>query len=157
MIYKILTPYDPKESTKRISSYLSEIKAKVKVATSKSIVAKLKLGFMSSVSIQVNFTETPFGSIVRITPLDLSYERDVDDVFFGNQVASSSQNNKLRKVGLIIGDLKASIDGLDESEAKHTIGLRTQARFLSTCPKCGANARQGFRCRYCDALMVEFE
>lgn len=157
MTHIVLTPYVPEDAIKKMLNTLRQMNAKVDFVRDRSIKAKIKIGFMKSILIQANLMETPFGSIVEFMIPDFYEEQLVDEVFFGNRAVAVGQREKTDKIESIIKELKASIDGLDEEEARRNFGLHTRVKFLTRCPHCGSNVRKGFKCAYCNYLMVEFE
>jgi len=157
MIFKVVTLHTPEDAVRKMLEALRQTNAKIESTMNRSLKAKIKIGFMTSVSIQANLTETPYGSIIEFTVPDLFEDQLVDEVFFGDRTASVSEMEKMEKIKLNINNLKASVDGLDEEEAKGMIGLRRSVKFLSECPHCGSSVRKGFKCAYCNRLMVEFE
>jgi len=156
MRYKVISPYTPEDAVKMILNALRQINAKVESVTSKSLMAKIKTGFMTSVPIQVSFRETPYGSIIEFAIPTLLEDQLVDETFFGERVAYIGQREKVEKVKIKIGELKACIDGLDEEEARNIFDLHTRVTLLNECPHCGSNVRKGFRCAYCNSLMIKF-
>jgi hypothetical protein len=157
MIHNAITPYTPEDALRKMADTLKQMNGKIESSTNRSVKAKIKIGFMSTISIQANVTETPFGSIVEFTVPEVLQEQLVDDVFFGNKVAGVSQTEKMEKIRLKIDELKANIDGLDKEEARRVLGFNTRVKFLANCPNCNSPNRKGFRCANCNHLMVEFE
>jgi len=157
MIYKIVTSYTPEDAVRKMSDRLGQMNAKIESITDRSIKARIKVGFMTTTSIQITLTETPYGSIIEFAIPNFFEEQLVDETFFGKEAATVSQTEKKEKIRLKIHELKASVDGLNEEEATNIINLRTNVKFLSECPHCGSSTRKGFRCAYCNRLMVKFE
>src|SRR3990170_5891740 len=116
MIYKALSPYTPEDAINKMLTTLREMDAKIEYTSDRAIKAKIKLGFMSSASIQANFIEIPYGSVIEFTIPNLSEDQLVDEAFFGERVAAIGQIEKGNKVMLRINDLKARVDAVDEEE-----------------------------------------
>jgi len=157
MINRIITPYAPEDSVKKMLDILRQMNAKVESVTNRTLKAKVKIGFMASISIQANLIETPFGSMIEFAIPNLLEDQLVDEVFFGDRVMSVGQKEKMEKIRLKIEELKTCVDGLSEEEVRNTFGLHTSVKFLAECPRCGSNVRKGFRCAYCNSSMVKIE
>jgi hypothetical protein len=156
-MFKVLTPYPPEETIRKMADMLRQTNAKTESMTNRSLKATIKIGLMSNISISANVTETPFGSTVEFTIPDAMEEQLVDSVFFGDKTARISQNQRVERIVAKINELKTSIDALDEEEARHLFGYDAKLKFLDKCRNCGSNNRKGFRCAYCNSLMVELE
>jgi len=154
-MYKLLSPYPPDDTFRKLLATLNQMKAKVKVTTNRFMSAKIKIGFMSSILVHISIVETPYGSIVEFTTPELNSERIVDETFFGEDVASISYQEKKAKIKEKILLLKTSIDGLQEEDIQRVVNLSTKVKILQKCPNCGANKRKGFRCAYCNTLMIK--
>lgn len=155
MIYTILSPYTPEDSVKKMMNALRQVNAKIESLTDKSLKMKIKIGFMTSISVQVNFIEMPYGSIIRFTIPE--EENLVDKVFFDEETAYMAQRERIERIKLKIEELKASVDGLYEEEVGRIFNINTNIKFLNRCPNCGSSLRKGFRCAYCNSLMVDFQ
>ncbi|MBS7606146.1 hypothetical protein KEJ31_07635 [Candidatus Bathyarchaeota archaeon] len=154
MIYTILSPYTPEDSVKKMVNALRQVNAKIESLTDRSLRIKVKIGFMTSISVQVNFIEMPYGSIIRfVIPEE---ENLVDKVFFDEETAYMAQRERMERIKLKIEELKASVDGLNEEEVKRIFNINMNIKFLTRCPHCGSSLRKGFRCAYCNSIMVDF-